>query len=122
MKMELENGTYTISNAPLNTKWLKTEELERMFRKVIENPSTRFLGNLLHILGPESSDRQETAFEDSSSEDRLKRNIFIQGTAYGTRCSSVIILKRDGSLAFTEKRYNAEGTPVGEDTFRMNVD
>lgn len=39
---------------------------------------------------------------------------FVEGDAYGTRCSSVVLVERDGGLGFHERRYGPGGLAAGE--------
>ena len=119
--IELVNKTYTISNAPLHTKWYKTEQLKLKFQAVMENPSPGLLNRLLDILGPNSNDRFDYHSDEYRTGDRLKKDIFIQGMTYGTRCSSVVMFKNDGTIAFTEKRYNSIGATTGENTISVDT-
>ena len=45
---------------------------------------------------------------------RLMSTVFIKDDRYGTRSSTVILLSRDGELRFTERRFGANGVPLGE--------
>lgn len=40
--------------------------------------------------------------------------VFVRGPRYGTRCSSVVLIGADGAVAFQERRFGANGLPVGE--------
>lgn len=42
------------------------------------------------------------------------RPVFIHGTDYGTRSSSVILLDRSGRCGFHERRFDAAGAVIGE--------
>ncbi len=117
--VELANRTYTLSNAPLRTKWSKTELLKFKFQTVMDNASKELLNRLLDILGPNSNDGIDPCSDNYQTGDRLKKDIFIQGETYGTRCSSVILFKNDGTITFVEKRYNSKGATTGENTIEL---
>jgi len=38
--------------------------------------------------------------------------IFIKGKDFGTRCSTVILINRDGTIHFLEKTFSPEGTVI----------
>ena len=40
--------------------------------------------------------------------------VFIRNPVYGTRCSTVIAVARDGAGTIVERRFDAQGEPVGE--------
>ena len=115
----LSGKPYAISNTTPNHKWVKTEELKRSFRNALQGSSIGLQKRLLSILGP------KTRYEGTSSRlsmenlDTLKKNIFIQGTSYGTRCSSVILFDNRGLISFTERRFNALGKVIGENTMEL---
>ena len=117
--VELANKTYTMSNAPLPTKWSKTELLKFKFQTVMDNTSKELLNRLLDILGPNSNDGIVPCGDKYQAGGRLKKDIFIHGATYGTRCSSVILFKNDGRITFTEKRYNSKGATTGENTIEL---
>ena len=40
--------------------------------------------------------------------------IFVRNPVYGTRCSTVVAIDRDGRGVMIERRYDAEGQTTGE--------
>jgi uncharacterized protein with NRDE domain len=44
---------------------------------------------------------------------------FVLHPVYGTRCSSVIFLHRDGRIRFAERRFNASGEPLETRCFQI---
>ena len=41
--------------------------------------------------------------------ERMLSPVFIASPDYGTRSSTIILVDRDGSIAFTERSYNLQG-------------
>lgn len=52
--------------------------------------------------------RDESIFDDGGIP------IFINGPVYGTRCSSVVLVDRDGHGTITERRFHPDGRDAGE--------
>jgi uncharacterized protein with NRDE domain len=54
-----------------------------------------------------------TANEGPSPEPRFS-SVFIRDAAYGTRCSTVLAIDRDGRGTIIERSFDAAGKPTGE--------
>ena len=46
---------------------------------------------------------------------------FIVGERYGTRCTTVVTIRRDGAVSFVERRFDAAGAAVGESAFAFRA-
>ena len=44
--------------------------------------------------------------------ERLLSPAFIRGPIYGTRCSTVVTIHRDGSVMFEERSFGPDGSPT----------
>jgi len=53
--------------------------------------------------------------------ERMLSAAFIVSPTYGTRCSTVVTIARDGSARFVERRFDPAGTQVGEAAFTFEV-
>jgi uncharacterized protein with NRDE domain len=53
--------------------------------------------------------------------ENLARQLFIRSPVYGTRCSTVLLLGRDGRVLFEERRFDAAGEPAGTARFEFRV-
>jgi uncharacterized protein with NRDE domain len=49
-----------------------------------------------------------------------RESIFVVGTEFGTRCSTVVLAGRDGRVSFAERRFDAAAAPAG--TTRVDFD
>lgn len=101
----LTRGIYSLGNAPLGTRWPKMAEAEAGLRDALRSGGDP-TGALLDLLA-----ERTTA---ATAEARYRESIFVAGDTYGTRCSTVVAIGVDGTLAFTERRYDARGEPTGE--------
>jgi uncharacterized protein with NRDE domain len=45
--------------------------------------------------------------------ERMLSPIFIASSDYGTRCSTVVVVRRDGAVEIEERRFSANGVPSG---------
>ena len=46
---------------------------------------------------------------------------FVLNPDYGTRCSTVLTISRDGHARFTERRFDAAGVATGDSTFAFDL-
>ncbi len=56
-----------------------------------------------------------------STWERLLSAPFIVSADYGTRCSTVLAIDRDGSAVLVERSFDARGIAVGEAQFEFDV-
>jgi uncharacterized protein with NRDE domain len=106
----VESGVHGLSNHLLDTNWPKVEagrdHLQDILRSGEIEPESLF--DLL-------SDRSLTPgkipqdIEKHLAPERMMKHYFIVSDVYGTRSSSVLLLRRDGSIYFSERQYNARG-------------
>jgi len=106
--LQLDSGLYGLSNHLLNTPWPKVKRAKQELQKLTENEkvSVEALFDLL------TDDRQ--APDDSLPSTGIPKEIekkvspiFIKGENYGTRCSTVLLLSKEGEATFTERRFKA---------------
>lgn len=106
----LEAGLHSLSNAAIGASWPRKDRLEHAVSSWLKNgaqePSTLF-----DILADRS---MGTADEYP---------LFILNPVYGTRCSTMLLVDRDGQGHIIERRFNADGALSGESsvTFRWLV-
>lgn len=114
---ELDAGVYGLSNASLDTPWLKVTRSKQRLDDLIREDSVGET-SLLRLL----ADR-ETAGEDavsghlSAAEARAITAPFIVTEKYGTRCSTVLLWHNSGKMEFTERRFDPSGTQTGQSRF-----
>jgi len=112
---ELDPGVYALSNTHLGSTWPKISHAEARLTACLDS------GDLSACLFDLLADR--TLHGDSlDSDDReiqLKSTIFLKNGHYGTRASTVVLLSRAGELRFIERRFDADGAPLGESAERF---
>ncbi|MGE0485712.1 MAG: NRDE family protein [Gammaproteobacteria bacterium] len=112
----LERGIYTLSNAQLDTAWPKTERLREGFGRILGEAPDDIVTTLLELL------RDDVAAHDHALPDtgiglameRVLSSIFIHGSHYGTRCSTVILIDEQGRLTYHERRYDRDAATAGD--------
>ncbi len=121
-RRELPAGVYALSNGTLDEPW----------------PKVRFasdaLGNALRDNAPDSEalltllDLRDRAPDDELPDtgvglaaERFLSAPFIVGPEYGTRCSTVLIVRADGEAVFHERTFDPTGAPIGEQRYRWFV-
>lgn len=110
----LKPGVYTLSNDVLDTPWPKAELARMRLEKFIESDELRS-----EVLIAVLSSRE--VFPDGRLPDtgvglEMERTLsppFIVSHSYGTRCTTVLLMDRQGGVEFAEQSY-LRGKSVGE--------
>jgi len=119
----LDAGRYVLSNHLLNTAWPKTQRLkERLDDFPLERLAIT-LNPIFEIL------KDQTIADDdllpstglSLERERLLSSPFIISPEYGTRCSTVIAVNRDGRGFFSEITYDRQGMAVERHDWPFSV-
>ena len=111
-------GVHVLSNARLDTPWPKATGLaSSMSALLMSDPDDdALIAGLLQALNdtriPPDTSLPETGV--GLERERMLAARKIVAPMYGTRSSSVLILRVDGSIRFTEVSFDAAGLQVGE--------
>jgi uncharacterized protein with NRDE domain len=102
-----------LSNATLDTPWPKVERSRRMLASALATgePESAVLEGL-----SDSARAPDPELPDTGVGLELERMLsppFIVGDRYGTRASSVLAIRVDGSIRFSEQSFGPGGT-IGE--------
>ena len=54
--------------------------------------------------------------------ERMLSSPFIVSADYGTRCSTILTVSREGTAHFIERAFGPQGTAIGEVEYRFDVD
>lgn len=112
---DLEPGIYGLSNHLLDTPWPKVVRGRRALREVVEQPELapdRVLDLLLDRAIAADHDLPKTGITPEL--ERALSAAFVQTPEYGTRCSSAILVDRDGKILFAERSFGPDGRVTGE--------
>jgi uncharacterized protein with NRDE domain len=107
----LHAGVHALSNAPYGAEWPKTASAGTGVQRLLQHAAP--LEPLFALLAERSA--------SESAEERYRRDHFVAGPVYGTRCSTVILIDAGGTLTFAERSFDAAGQLVGEvrETFAL---
>ena len=116
------DGLHGLSNHLLDTPWPKVVA------------STDVVSRVLQSRGPEPDALIEEMFDTNMAETSLLPNtgvppdverrlssVFICGEKYGTRATTIVALRNDGRLSFTEQAYGPAATIAGRNSFIFNI-
>ena len=120
---ELTPGVHGLSNHLLNTPWPKIIDGKRRLTALLDADEARLMAGLFEALADRTTapdaDLPDTGV--GAGRERELSPAFIAGERYGTRASTVVLVKRDGEVLFSERRFAALGAPLGETTRRFSI-
>ena len=114
-------GAYGLSNGALDQPWPKTTQLKASLLGWLvggaEEPEA-----LLDALRSETLPEFGVPVSEPSDVPQEPTNtpIFIHNPVYGTRCSTVVAIDRDGSGTIIERRFDADGEPIGQSSIAFS--
>jgi uncharacterized protein with NRDE domain len=112
-RIELGPGLHGLSNGPFLPPWPKTRELAAALARWLETDATA-TEPLLAALADET---MPPAIPGESGPESPFSPVFIRNPAYGTRCSTLVLIDRQGDGTIIERRFDATGTTTGETQF-----
>ncbi len=124
---ELEPGVYGLSNEFLDTPWPKLVRVRARFRALLESagaddPRSLSAGLFDMLADREPAPPDQVPPGDLSPEWARKLSApFVLDATYGTRCSTVLTITDDGTLAITERRFDTDGAMSSQAERALNV-
>lgn len=107
----LSPGLYGLSNGMLDTPWPKVERGKAGLRRVLSSPDPLKPNALFEVLAdasfPAGADLPDTGV--GVEWERILSPIFVSSPTHGTRCSTVLIFDKDGTVRFAERSFDREG-------------
>lgn len=99
---EVPPGLHGLSNALLNTPWPKIERGKDLLARAIEEGGTneQLLAVLTDRHQPDASELPQTGVPAWLEE--MVAPIFIESAQYGTRCSTLLVVPREGAVRVHE--------------------
>ena len=115
VRAALAHGIYGLSNGTLDQPWPKTLQLKGALLDWLNGPADTF-DPLLAALRSERIEAIGLPAREPSDIPRepAETPVFINDPIYGTRCSTVIAIDRDGCGTIIERRYSAGAETTGE--------
>jgi uncharacterized protein with NRDE domain len=121
----LPPGIYGLSNQFLDTPWPKLQRVRQRFDSLLMQRGEISKEELFAIL----ADRTQAGVNEelpktglSPDWEQLLSSPFIRHEAYGTRCSTIVLLEPAGAVSLTERRFDSAGSVVGETEFTLHDD
>lgn len=115
----VEAGIHGLSNHFLNEPWPKVERGKMWLARLIDKPFDA--EDYLELLADETV-APDGALPDTGvglERERRLSSIRIRGAAYGTRCSTVLLVRDSGEVEFHERSFASEGAVVGTVSHRF---
>ena len=107
-------GLYGLSNDLLDTPWPKLERGKAEIARQLERPDVDAMA-LLDLLEddhvPVDGELPDTGV--GLERERILAPMFIRSEIYGTRCSTVVLIHRSGSVRFIERSFDEQGNETG---------
>ena len=117
----LEPGIYGLSNHLLDTPWPKVRRARERFRAALTAlPDDAAFLALLRDDTP-APDEHLPSTGVGADWERWLSSAFIRAPGYGTRCSTVIAMRRDGDVSLREWSWDEHGEPAGEVLHRYRI-
>lgn len=119
---ELDPGIHGLSNALLDTPWPKLVRVKKRFAALLEDDEPD-IEALLEMLA-DTRPAPDEALPESRLPEPVRRALsapFIRGEEYGTRCSTVIAVDRDGVTQFVERRFDRDAGHLGDERYEFSV-
>jgi len=119
----LTPGIHGVSNAGLDTPWPKLVRAKHGVAAWIASGDDD-LAQLWTVLADRASaaDHELPHTGISRERERLLSSPFIVSETYGTRCSTLVALTRQGDVEFVERSFDPQGRACGEVAYRYAVD
>jgi len=121
---EVAPGLHALSNAALDAPWPKAVRARERLSDWLDSPAAVAAEPVLAPLFEALADPAEAADADLPSTgvplewERRLSAAFIRGDTYGTRCSTVVLVDRDGGLWLHEHRFGPAGVALGSIAWR----
>ncbi|HET6655563.1 MAG TPA: NRDE family protein [Gammaproteobacteria bacterium] len=121
---QLAPGRYALSNAALDTPWPKVQRMRDAFAQQLDEQPPPDPEALLAVLNDRTpapdADLPDTGLP--RDRERLLSAPFVVSPSYGTRASSVVIVRADGRTSFTERGFDPSGGILETRQFVFRVD
>ncbi len=118
---ELGPGIYGLSNHLLDTPWPKVQIAKtRLAAALLGLTDMAPLLDLLRDDRP-ASDAQLPKTGVSLEWERLLSSAFVRAADYGTRCSTIIRIEREGRAYFDEWSWNSVGADIGRNSLQFEL-
>jgi uncharacterized protein with NRDE domain len=116
-------GVHGLSNRLLDEPWPKVQRGMTALESVSDASEAALLSTFFEVLADRSSapDHLLPSTGIAIERERDLSALFIPGEHYGTRASTVVLVREDGEVVFVERSFGPRGTALGvaEHRFRL---
>ncbi|MDC7716347.1 NRDE family protein [Vogesella sp. DC21W] len=113
-------GIHVLSNADMDTRWFKAEQLRQKMTTLKRPPADSEV--LPWLMNPESAPPEQLPNTGiGSALEKMLSPVFIVGRDYGTRCSSIVNVSARGDVSFTEVSYGIGGRESGRRRHQLRI-
>jgi uncharacterized protein with NRDE domain len=108
--LPLSPGIHGLSNDQLNTPWPKVVRAKKNMALVLRENAEDLEQRLFSLLTDDvlASDNELPDTGVGLEKERWLSPIFIRAEEYGTRCSTLLLARRDGQIHYIERSYDAD--------------
>ena len=120
----LPPGIYGLSNQFLDTPWPKLRRVRRQFESWLASGVAATADQLFDILNDRttvSADEELPQTGLSTEWERVLSSPFVLNPDFGTRCSSVLLLRPCGAFDLSERTFDARGDLSGQTRWQLNA-
>jgi uncharacterized protein with NRDE domain len=107
------NGVHGLGNRLLDSREPKLDTARGRFAGLLDLPADGLETALFELLADRTTHGPDDDSPDHPWREALSA-IFVTAPGYGTRCSTLFLLTRDGAATFIERRFDADGEAIGE--------
>ena len=119
----LSEGIHGLSNHLLETPWPKLVQSKARLAAALSGQALDTAAAFALLADRQPADDATLPMTGVSREhERMLSSAFIVSPDYGTRCSTVFTLARDGSASFVERSFDAAGNMTGETAHAFTVE
>ena len=117
----LTPGVHGLSNHLLNTPWPKVERAKSRLAALANAPAEQLGERLFDLLADDRrADDDELPSTGVPLEwERVLSSAFIRTPEYGTRSSTVVLLRADGHALFEERGFDAQGAQTHRNRYEV---
>lgn len=113
-------GIHGLSNHLMDTDWPKVQAGRERLAELLDRrePDPGELFGLLTDRALTPGDMPES-LEEHLAPERVMKHYFIVSPVYGTRCSTVLLIGRDGAITFIERQFDPNGNETATVSFQL---
>lgn len=122
--VEVAPGVHGLSNHLLDTPWPKVVRGKERLAAQLAAPEDELVAEIFAILADRTL-APDSELPDTGvglERERALSPAFIAGERYGTRASTVLLVRRTGEVLFAERAFGPRGLPAGASERRFSLD